>query len=128
MKMKNLVIVLMFCLSANVCVQAQDVYICTTVLFCNENGNCVEIEICDIVESVIDELRNPFQGIFKQKSSVLGLGGFPKSFENRTVYIKKGTKILSPEKTATDKDLIGRQVEPGKYVIKNGYLKLGLGE
>ncbi len=127
MKMKNLILVVLLTIGSQTLIQAQDVYICELVLFCNQRGQCVAIEICDVVESEpIEEIRDNFRGSFVFKSSTLMLRGFSKKLEGRTIIIKKKNIIKAPEKGNPEKALVGQSIVPGKYKIKNGKLKLQL--
>ena len=108
-------------------VKAGDVYVCETVLFCNDNGNCVEIEICDVVEGFLDSRNPAFGGSFDLNRGALKMSGLPRSANGQTVTIKRGTKLQPPRSGKPIEALAGRSVMAGKYQIKGNSLNLKIG-
>jgi len=104
--------------------QAQDVYICETVCFCNDNGACACIEICDIVEEFSDELTgNPLK-IGGFDGGALRISGFPSGMNGRTISIPKGTAFTAAPKGGALERLIGQTVAAGDYKVDGGSVTL----
>lgn len=123
--MKKVILFLLMGLGLPLYMQAQ-VYICETVLFCNDAGQCVEWEICDEVESFMSELKQKFTGNFDLRSSSITLSGFSRKAEGHTFIIKEKTFLKAGGKG--ENGLAGRAVIPGKYTVRRGQLNLKLGD
>lgn len=105
---------------------AGDVYVCETVLFCNDAGQCVEIEICDVVEGIIAPgLR--LGGGFDPAQNLLKLSGLPRALNGQSISIPKGARFSAPARVKPLENLVGRGITPGNYRVDNGSLALKIG-
>lgn len=104
---------------------AGDVYHCETVCYCNEDGGCVCLEICDVVEGIIG---GGFRLGGRFGDGSLKLTGFPRAMNGQSISIPNGTTLQAPRNGNPIKELVGARVAPGKYTVTDGSLSLKIGE